>query len=412
MPQLTKSLGPLAGTALMLNIVIGAGILILPGLAAREAGASSFWSWVLAALVSIPLLAIFCKLGSKYPNAGGILHFIGLAFGRKIHIIASFVFLGAVALGLPALALTGGYYFESFSGISPHVTAFGIVGFALLGNFLKPSWGSKFGATISALVILFIVCVVVVSLFAIPPANIEQAVSGIFSTETIFSSRVFLPFMLVFFAFTGWDVSLSTTEEFKNPKRTIPLSIALSFVVASFFYLLCAFVVIAAGPSAYTQAPFAVILAPTPLYFFLSLGATFLIFANIFSALWGVSRLIFSLAREDIFPSWLAATSQGVPRAALCVTGSFIFLGIIGNMLGLITVQGMLAQTGQIFFFFYAAVTLVLLKLDRTVTGFMLSILCLIIVGVLLFFGGQNFLFPLSLAIIGGVMALRPMRST
>jgi amino acid transporter len=56
---LQKSLGVYRGTALMLNIVIGAGLLTLPGLAVKVAGGNALWAWGLCALAALPLLAVF-----------------------------------------------------------------------------------------------------------------------------------------------------------------------------------------------------------------------------------------------------------------------------------------------------------------------------------------------------------------
>ena len=49
-------------------------------------------------------------MGKRFPNAGGIAHFAEIAYGQAFYSIASFLFMGAVAFGLPAVALTGGYY--------------------------------------------------------------------------------------------------------------------------------------------------------------------------------------------------------------------------------------------------------------------------------------------------------------
>ena len=54
-------------------------------------------------------------MGKRFPNAGGIAHFAEIAFGQAFYSIASFLFMGAVAFGLPAIALTGGLSCGNFS---------------------------------------------------------------------------------------------------------------------------------------------------------------------------------------------------------------------------------------------------------------------------------------------------------
>src|SRR5947209_4643472 len=125
--RLTKSLGLFRGTALMMNIVIGAGLLTLPGLAIKIAGANAFAAWVLCAASAFPLLAVFIVLGSRYPQAGGISAYAQRAFGRFGGLAASLLFLGAVIFGLPSIALTGGHYLSAIFGGTPHLFALGLL---------------------------------------------------------------------------------------------------------------------------------------------------------------------------------------------------------------------------------------------------------------------------------------------
>ena len=59
MSSLQKSLTTFSGTALMMNMVVGAGLL------------------------SLPLIAVFVIMGRRYPNAGGVAHFAAQAFGSS-----------------------------------------------------------------------------------------------------------------------------------------------------------------------------------------------------------------------------------------------------------------------------------------------------------------------------------------
>ena len=59
MDQLKATFGPISGTLMMLNIVLGASLFILPGLAAQQTGPASILYWLLAILLSVPLLVVF-----------------------------------------------------------------------------------------------------------------------------------------------------------------------------------------------------------------------------------------------------------------------------------------------------------------------------------------------------------------
>ena len=56
MADLNKSIGLWQGTGMMLNIVLGAGLLTLPGLALMVAGDAALTIWIACALAAAPLL--------------------------------------------------------------------------------------------------------------------------------------------------------------------------------------------------------------------------------------------------------------------------------------------------------------------------------------------------------------------
>ena len=70
--RLRKEITWLQGTAMTIGAVIGAGILVLPALAAEAAGPASLVSWVLMGLFALPMLAAIAQMSSRFPNSGGI----------------------------------------------------------------------------------------------------------------------------------------------------------------------------------------------------------------------------------------------------------------------------------------------------------------------------------------------------
>ena len=52
---------------------------------------------------------------------------------------------------------------------------------------------------------------------------------------------------LLFFAFLGWEMIGHLAEEFKNPRRDIPISLGAAFAVVTAIYLAIAFVVVGSG---------------------------------------------------------------------------------------------------------------------------------------------------------------------
>ena len=69
--RLSREITWLQGTAMTIGAVIGAGILVLPALAAEEAGPASLVSWALMGLFALPMLAAIAQMSSRFPNSGG-----------------------------------------------------------------------------------------------------------------------------------------------------------------------------------------------------------------------------------------------------------------------------------------------------------------------------------------------------
>ena len=105
--HLAKTLSVGQAIGLGITIVVGSGLLVLPGLAYREVGDAAIWAWVGDALLVLPLLVVFGYLGSRYPSAGGIAGFVQAGFGRtgaaatEVLLIGTFVFvIGSAGSGL------------------------------------------------------------------------------------------------------------------------------------------------------------------------------------------------------------------------------------------------------------------------------------------------------------------------
>lgn len=398
--HLEKSLGPVSGTAMMLNTVLGVGILTLPGLAAAQSGADSIWTWLLCALANVPLLAVFALLASRFPEAGGVAHIAGRAFGRPAALVTSFLFLGAVFLGLPSIALTGGKYLEAATGLSATSAAAALVIIASLANLAIPRLAARIGSVAAGFVILFLIALVAVSFLLVVSGNGSLSATGDMLAQPFSPALAFAPFMLVFFAFTGWEVALSTTGEFKNPKRDVPLAVAISFVIAVGFYVVCAVTVVAAGPHAYSAAPFAAILSPAlgpAAGLLVAFGVVVLIAANLFAAFWAVSRMVLSVAREGALPRFLETTRGGVPAAAILVNCGIFLLVILADWEGFVDIDGLIAKAGQNFFIIYGMSALALVRLGLTAVEKLFGLVSLVIVAAIAAYAGQHLVYPLVL---------------
>src|SRR6185436_5771591 len=137
--SLAKTLTLPQAIGLAITLVVGSGLLALPGLAYRESGASAIYAWLMTAAISVPFLIVFARLGSRLPGAGGVSGFMQNAFSRRVSIPTEFLLIGTFIVGGPATLVTGGQYFATATGLGQTgvmIGAAGILLFSTTVNYL------------------------------------------------------------------------------------------------------------------------------------------------------------------------------------------------------------------------------------------------------------------------------------
>ena len=402
MTTLTKSLGVLRGTGLMLNIVVGAGLLALPGLVVGVAGDQALWAWLVCAIAAMPLLLVFVILGGRHPDAGGIAHFVKLAFGEAGYVAASLIFLGAVLFGLPAIALTAGHYIAAITGGAPAAIAGGVVALAALVLTTSPDMTARLSTVIASTILIVLLAIIGIGMAGI---DWTTATAAIAPFTGISQSVVLAPFMMIFFAFTGWEVASGLSEEFHNPKRDFPRAMLLSFAIAIALYLAMAFLAQTASDIASHEAVFVEILGAH----FGTVGgvvvatiATLVITANLIGAIWAVSRMVFALSREGHLPVRLKLNAAGAPVSSVMLTTLAILLVLAADSMDLLDIEGMLAIAGQNFFILYGLAGATLFRHALRRRDLVVAILAMAVVaGLLVAEGLSSLLYPAGLALFG-----------
>ena len=403
MSGLRKPLTVPRGIALMLNIVIGAGILALPGLAVKQVGDHAFLAWVLCALASLPLLGVFIVMGRRYPDAGGIAHYAMIGFGRRGYTVASLLLLGAVLFGLPSIALTGGHYLSEVTGLPPFVSGLLLLALATAMHMAPSALVSRLNA------VMAVVITVTIILLALAGALLgDHGGAGSLLPETLDPALVALPFMMLFFAFTGWEMAANTAEEFKNPRRDFPLAMLASFALTVSIYLVIAFATQRLELEGSFETAFVDIAR-------VSLGASgsvavawlagAIILANLAGAIWAVSRMLFSLSREGILPAFVQTTRGGTPWLAVGLTSLALASVLCASGAGVLQLDWMLALAGQNFLILYGIAAASFFRIARNPAEAGLAILAGALATYLVVAHGLALAYPLGLVIMALLVA-------
>lgn len=148
-------MGLVAATAMSVTIVVGAGLLTLPGLSYAQAGRLGHLPWLLMSVLMLPLLAVFAFFARRHPSAGGVVGYIRLSLGPRLGAASEAIVIGTFSLGLPAIALIGATYLQqTLPGLPVAATAIGMVTIGLLFGMFGLRVSGAVQTAIATLIVL------------------------------------------------------------------------------------------------------------------------------------------------------------------------------------------------------------------------------------------------------------------
>ncbi|GAO30264.1 amino acid permease [Geofilum rubicundum] len=90
---LKRKIGAWGLSANLVNIVVGAGIFVLPAIVAEGLGPASILAYLLCGVLLFLIMLCFAEAGSKVTSSGGAYAYIEAAFGKYPGFITSVLFL-------------------------------------------------------------------------------------------------------------------------------------------------------------------------------------------------------------------------------------------------------------------------------------------------------------------------------
>ena len=216
-----------------IGALLGPGLLLLPGLAAAQAGPASIVAWLGLLFLSGLFAAVFSGLGRRFPQAGGIVGYIAAGLGQRAGRVAGWCFLTGVVGGAPIVCLIGASYITALTGggLAVRAAVAGLLVVVVLGLSaagLRASAGAQL-----VLVVLLITVVAVAVIGSIPSARLEHW-SPFAPHGRLSVGHAATTLML---SFVGWEAVAPLTSRFANPSRQLPRVIAIALAVTTALYL-------------------------------------------------------------------------------------------------------------------------------------------------------------------------------
>lgn len=217
-----QSLGVFDVGAIIVGLVVGAGIFKAPAAVAANTGSEIvlILSWILGGLISIVGALCYAELAASYPHAGGEYHFLHRAYGKNV----SFVFgwsrmvvlqTGSIAL----LAFVLGDYAAQLFPMDDHMPAL-VAGLAVVVltalNLAGLHWSKSLQNLLTMLTLGGLLLVIAAGLFATPadvaaPAQTQPQEGRAFGLAMVF----------VLLTYGGWNEAAYVSAELRDVNRNM-----------------------------------------------------------------------------------------------------------------------------------------------------------------------------------------------
>ncbi|HEY2241163.1 MAG TPA: APC family permease [Streptosporangiaceae bacterium] len=246
------------GTALYIGALLGPGLLLLPGLAARQAGPASIVAWVGLLGVSALFAVVFAALGRAHPQANGVAGYAAAGLGPMAGRVVSWCFLAGVIGGAPVVCLIGAGYVTGVTGGGP-LARCAVAALLLLVVLALALGGVRASSTAQLVLVALLTVIIVVAVTGSAPGARASHWAPFAPHGWSAIGRAAATLML---SFVGWEAVAPLTTRFRDPDRQLPRVIGIAFAVTAVLYVALAVATIAVlGPAAGTDVPLASLLA-------------------------------------------------------------------------------------------------------------------------------------------------------
>ncbi|XP_027351526.1 cationic amino acid transporter 9, chloroplastic isoform X1 [Abrus precatorius] len=428
---LSRRLGVIDLLLLGIGASIGAGIFVVTGTVARDAGPGVTISFVLAGASCVINALCYAELASRFPAVvGGAYLYSYTAFNE----LTAFLVFGQLMLdyhiGAASIARSLASYlinilelFPVFKDNIPKWIGHGEnVGDVLSINILAPillilltlilCQGVQESSIVNSLMTVTKVIIVIVVIFA---GAFEVDVSNWSPFAPNGLKAIFTGATVVFFAYVGFDAVANSAEESKRPQRDLPIGIIGSLLVCIVLYIGVCLVLTGMVPYMFLgeEAPLAEAFTSKGLKFvsvLISIGAVAGLTTTLLVGLYVQSRLYLGLGRDGLLPSIFAK----VHSKRHTPIHSQVWVGFVASVLaGLLNVHVLshILSVGTLTGYSVVSACVVVLRWkDKTNSQVSFSakregVICLVVVAVCGFAAGLSYRYDgspifLSLAIV------------
>ncbi|MBD2304024.1 amino acid permease [Chroococcidiopsis sp. FACHB-1243] len=364
-PALKPTLSVVDASAIVVGMVIGAGIFETPTLVAQNAGSQSviLFAWLLGGVASLIGALCYAELTTAYPHPGGDYHYFMRAFGTNIAFLFAWARMTVIQTGsITLFAYAFGDYASQILPLGSYSSAIYaalciaiLTGLHIMG-VQQGKWTQNLLtlATVAGLALVIIAGMITVASTTPVPDTTPTSNGGAFGLAMVF----------VLLTYGGWNEAAYISAEVRDARHNMVKTLLLSIALIAGLYMLVNFAYIH-GLGIAGVANSKAVAADLMRRVFGESGARLISFIVAVTALSSINATIFTGARTNfalgqdfrsfsLLGQW--SDRRHTPTNALLIQGA-IALGLV--LLGTITHEGekgfetMTAYTSPVFWCFF-----------------------------------------------------------
>ncbi|GAB3034581.1 amino acid permease [Natronobiforma cellulositropha] len=359
--ELAKDLGLVSALAIGIGTMVGAGIFVLPGVAAAEAGPVVVISFLIGGSIAMVNALSVSELGTAMPKAGGAYYYINRALGPLFGSISGMGDWMGLAFASAFYCIGfGGYLATLLSGVTVPIPLYGSVellptivigpfvltdiqigallaGIAFVGiNYIGAKETGGVQTVIVALLLAILTIFAFVGFFSFDWGTV--VVDG--SVAPLGYGEILPGAALVFVSYLGYAKIATIGEELKNPGRNLPIAIIGSVAIVMVIYSILVGLMVGIIP--YNAIDLETPMSDVASVVFANnlgvIGVTSITVAALLAtassanaSILASARINFAMGRDKIVTGWLNEIHPrfATPYRSIAVTGALILVFIV-----------------------------------------------------------------------------------
>lgn len=363
MPKPTKSykITTITGIALVVANMIGTGAFTSLGFQLKDLSNPTviLVLWVLGGVIALSGALSYAEIGTNITRSGGEYAFLTKLFHPIVGYLSGWISITvgfAAPIALSALAFVA--YFPFFE-LKAKLISIIVIAIITLIHTRSLMISSTFQNISTLLKVALILALIGIGLWQAPLFNNADLLSNS-DFSNLISPAFAIALIYVSYSYSGWNAAAYITEEFKNPKKSLPIALIGGTLLVTLLYTLLQYVFLKHVPIPELQGKLDVGTIAMRKMFgedfgnIFGLAISLLLISGISAMVWVGSRVTSSIAKDYPFWKFFRSNKDVIPRRALwlqfaisallILTGTFeqilIYCGILLTISSMATVIG------------------------------------------------------------------------